>query len=149
MYLYNVHSGWQLLVSLFDQVVSKVTSELKAVDCWSYTISVLRCRLHGFFIFLQLSVYMLILVCEENMFGFNCESTCHCPPNDTCDPQTGFCKSTDCAHGYHGAGCQICKCHLVRYVTLFHIVRCVTLSDVCHFVRCVTSSVSTYNVSIT
>lgn len=58
---------------------------------------------------IDLIISSMFTACPELRFGVNCELTCRCPVNDTCDPQDGLCRSGRCAEGWGGASCQTSK----------------------------------------
>lgn len=69
--------------------------------------------------------------CPDGKFGSNCDKTCDCKNNSSCDPDTGVCYCTPgwqgdncnipCSEGYYGMGCRQ-KCPEIAQGMLFIIV---------------------------
>ena len=60
-------------------------------------------------IIICLIMFWLFTVCSNGTFGLACSMTCHCPPNDLCNPVNGLCLGQKCARGWTGTSCQIRK----------------------------------------
>ena len=45
-------------------------------------------------------------VCQQGMYGANCQSECHCAEGVSCLLDTGECDGGQCHHDWYGVNCQ-------------------------------------------